>query len=73
MVYGKPLRKIQGCNTQLIAPTDVKVDSSGTMYVADQTSTGGGIIYIFAAGSNGNAAPTSYKSPGTVTGLGIVP
>jgi hypothetical protein len=71
--YGKPSRKIQGCNTLLIAPTDVKVDGAGLTYVADSTSSGGGIIYIFAAGAKGNVAPTSYKSPGTVTGLGIVP
>lgn len=71
--YTQPIRKIQGCNTKLIAPTDVKVDSAGTTYVADETSSGSGIIYIFVAGANGNVVPTFYTSPGAVTGLGIVP
>ena len=76
--YTKPIRKIQGCNTKLKAPTDVKVDPTGLIYVADTTSSGAGIIYIFAAGSGGpghhNVAPSNnYSSPGAVTGLGIVP
>jgi uncharacterized protein (UPF0333 family) len=71
--YTKPIRKIQGCNTLLIAPTDVKVDPSGLTYVADTTPTGGGIIYIFPAGADGDQAPNNYKSPGVVTGLGVVP
>jgi hypothetical protein len=75
--YTKPIRTIQGCNTKLNAPTDVKVDSAGLTYVADSTTTGAGIIYIYAAGAGGpgnhNVTPTNYSSPGTVTGLGIVP
>jgi hypothetical protein len=71
--YTQPIRKIQGCSTELIAPTDVKVDSAGTTYVADETASGSGIIYVFPAGSTGNVSPSTYKSPGAVTGLGIVP
>ena len=64
-----------GCNTLLNAPTDVKVDSNGLVYVADSPLTGGGgVIYVYAAGARGDVAPSAiYKSPGTVTGLGLVP
>ncbi len=72
--YTTPIRRIHGCKTELIAPTDIKVNSDGLTYVADSTQSGSGIIYIFAAGANGNQAPmSSYKSPGAVTGLGLVP
>lgn len=71
--YTKPIRKIQGCATKLNAPTDVKVNSDGVIYVADSTTTGAGIIYIYPAGANGNVAPTYYTSPGAVTGIGITP
>ncbi len=76
--YKKPIRKIQGCSTRLVAPTDIKVNSAGVMYVADETQGGAGIILIFAAGDGArgheNVAPMStYSSPGAVTGLGIVP
>lgn len=65
---------IAGSSTKLFAPTDVKVDSSGKIYVADSTAAGAGIIYVFAAGSTGNVAPsTSFSSPGTVIGLGLAP
>lgn len=69
----KPIHKIQGCNTLLVAPTDVKVDSTGIIYVADSTKTGAGVIYLFPGGQFGNVAPSMFKSPGAVTGLGIVP
>ncbi len=71
--YTKPIRKIHGCKTKLNAPTDVKVNSDGLIYVADSTTTGAGVIYIFAAGANGNAVPNNYTSPGAVTGIGLVP
>ncbi len=74
--YGKPTRKIQGCNTKLNLPSDIKVNSDGLIYVADSTRAGVGIIYIFPAGASGglqNVAPTNYTSPGAVTGLGLVP
>jgi len=74
--YTKPIHKIQGCNTQLLAPTDIKVNSSGMIYVADTTSSGAGIIYVFAPPSGASSDPTpfaTYKSSGVVTGIGLVP
>jgi hypothetical protein len=71
--YTKPIRKIHGCKTQLYAPTDVKVNSDGVIYVADSTQSGGGVIYVFPVGANGDVAPTYYTSPGAVTGIGLVP
>jgi hypothetical protein len=75
--YTKPIRYIQGCNTQLLAPTDIKVNADGVIYVADSTSTGAGVIYIFAAGSGGpgnhDVTPQLYTSRGAVTGIGLVP
>jgi hypothetical protein len=79
--YKKPIREIQGCNTLLNEPTDVKVNSDGVIYVAD-SQNGSGVIYIFPpnatgnvcpTGANGKTCPTFYKSPGTVTGIGLVP
>jgi hypothetical protein len=66
---------IGGKNTLLTAPTDVKVDNYGYVYVADEAS-GSGVIYVFApiATANGNVAPVStLKSPGAVIGLGLTP
>ena len=72
--YKKPIRTIRGCKTMLYLPTDVKVNKDGVIYVADTTTTGSGIILIFAAGANGDVAPSAtYKSPGVVTGIGIIP
>jgi hypothetical protein len=76
--YTKPIRTIQGCNTKLNSPSDVKVNSAGVIYVADSTPSNGGIIYVFAAGSGApnhqDVAPmTFYTSPGVVTGIGLVP
>ncbi len=72
--YTKPIRKIDGCNTKLNAPTDIKVNSDGLIYVADSTTSGAGVIYVFPAGANGNVAPpTTYTSRGAVTGIGLVP
>ncbi|MGB8910063.1 MAG: hypothetical protein WCC84_15055 [Candidatus Cybelea sp.] len=72
--YTKPIRTIQGCNTLLNAPSDIKVNPVGVIYVADSTPSGAGIIYVFAAGTNGNKPPMSnYTSPGVITGIGLVP
>ncbi len=76
--FTKPVRTIRGCNTKLNAPTDIKVNPDGLIYVADTTTTGAGIIYIFAAGAGSGSqhdiAPQSnYTSPGAVTGIGLVP
>ena len=72
--FTKPIRKIQGCNTMLYQPTDIKLNSAGVTYVADSTSGGKGIILIFpagaGAGNNHNVTPTNYTSPGAVTGIG---
>lgn len=65
---------IAGAATNLFAPTDVKVDSSGKIYVADSTSSGAGVIYVFSAGSTGNVAPAqTLTSPGSVIGLALSP
>jgi hypothetical protein len=64
---------IAGGNTLLAAPTDVTVDKSGNVFVAD-TAAGNGVIYEFAAGATGNVAPTAtLKSPGAVIGLALTP
>jgi hypothetical protein len=72
--FTKPIRTIKGCKTELNAPTDIKLNSSDLIYVADSTKGGAGIILVFSASAKGNAAPfITYTSPGAVTGLGIVP
>ncbi len=68
-----PTRFIAGKNTLLVAPTDVKVDKAGNIYVADE-ATGTGVIYVFAPTASGNVAPTAtLNSPGGVIGLGLAP
>lgn len=66
----KPIRKIQGPNTLLTTPTDVKVDSStGLIYVADSRT-----ILVFKIDATGDVKPFAmYTSPGALTGLGLVP
>lgn len=72
--FRKPIRTIQGCNTELNVPTDIKVNSDGYIYIADSTTTGKGIILVFAPAAKGNVAPANrYTSPGAVTGIGIIP
>lgn len=69
-----PTRDISGVNTKLFAPTDVAVDASGNIYVADTTASGAGMLYVFSPTANGNVAPTTtYTSPGVPVGLGLVP
>ena len=73
-VSSAPIRKIQGSATKLFAPTDVKLDTSGNIYVGDSTSSGAGVVYVFAANATGNVAPTTtFTSPGTVIGIGLTP
>lgn len=75
--FTKPIRWIQGCNTMLVAPSDIKVNSAGVIYIADTTPSGSGVVLIFPAGAGGahdhNQVPMMYKSPGAVTGIGLVP
>jgi sugar lactone lactonase YvrE len=54
-----PLDTISGLNTGLSNPTGVMVDSSHNIYVSNFYGGGGehGSVTIYAAGSNGNAAP----------------
>jgi hypothetical protein len=79
-----PIRRICGPKTNLNAPTDVKINTAGQIYVADSTKSGSGILYVFAAagavkggapcsGSQNVAPTTTYTSPGAVTGIGLVP
>jgi len=70
-----PYKFIAGKSTLLVAPTDVKVDNNGYIYVADEVN-GMGVIYVFApyATASGNVAPiATLNSPGAVIGLGLTP
>jgi hypothetical protein len=72
--FTKPIRTIRGCHTELNAPTDIRVNKDGVIYVADSTKSGAGIILVYDTTVSGNQAPTSsYTSPGAVTGIGLVP
>jgi len=74
VISSPPTHVITGCQTELIAPTDIKVDSSGLIYVADTTQSGDGIVYVFQPGTYGNVKPMGfYTSTGAVTGLAVVP
>jgi hypothetical protein len=74
IISSPPAHIISGCATQLNAPTDIKVDSQGLIYVADTTQSGSGVVYIFAPGKYGNAASMGfYTSGGNVSGLIVVP
>ena len=66
-------KSISGTNTGLTAPTDVKVDKSGNIYVADENN-GSGVVYVFAAGTTGNVAPTAtLNATGALIGLALTP
>lgn len=68
-----PPKSISGTNTGLTAPTDVKVDKSGNIYVADEKA-GVGVVYIFAAGATGNVAPAAtLNATGALIGLALTP
>ncbi|HZY99713.1 MAG TPA: hypothetical protein VFE36_09075, partial [Candidatus Baltobacteraceae bacterium] len=74
IITSPPTHIISGCATKLNAPTDIKVDSQGLIYVADTTSSGNGIIYIFAPDKYGDVPYMGYfTSGGNVTGLSVVP
>ncbi len=84
IITSAPIRRICGSKTNLNAPTDVKVNTSGQIYVADSSKSGSGVLYVYAvAGAvkggaactgSQNVAPTiTYTSPGAVTGIGLIP
>jgi len=61
-----PLATISGTNTGLSYPQGIALDSSHDIYVADTSS-----VFVYPAGSNGNAAPSSATISTTMTtGLG---
>lgn len=71
-----PARFISGANTKLVDPTDVAVDSTGTIYVIDAGSgPNTSMLLIFSASANGNVAPTTAIAlpTGTATGLALSP
>lgn len=72
-----PSRFIAGASTKLVNPTDVAVDSSGTIYVIDagSGSPNKSMLLIFAPTANGNVAPTTAISLPTnaSTGLALSP
>lgn len=71
-----PSQTIAGNATMLVDPTDVKIDASGVIYVLDAgNGPGTSKILTFAAGANGNVAPTSAISvpTGTATGIALSP
>ena len=61
-----PSVTISGSNTKLHNPIGIALDSSGNIYVAD--NSGSGSVTVYPAGSSGNAAP-SVTITGTNTGL----
>lgn len=58
-----PIAVISGSATQLHNPVKMRVDKSGGIYVADESS-----VYYYAPGSNGNVAPARVIS-GSNTGF----
>ena len=66
-----PTAIIAGSSTGLIAPSDVKVDANGNIYVAD---SGANKVFVFAPGATGNVAPkASLSVGGTVVGIALSP
>jgi len=60
-----PIAAISGSNTGLEVPAPgIAVDSSGKIYVADDgpNGNGPGSVFVYAAGSNGSAAPIAAIS-----------
>ena len=61
-----PLATISGTNTGLSYPQGIALDSSDDIYVADTSS-----VFVYPAGSKGNAVPSSATISTTMTtGLG---
>ncbi len=53
----KPIQTISGSRTGLIDPTDVGLDASGNIYVANVNGEFNDSVTVYAAGSNGNVSP----------------
>ena len=68
-----PARTISGALTTIGTPESIAVDSTGAIYVSSFTqSTGLGSILVFAAGLNGNVAPsTTISAPAGSAFLGV--
>jgi len=54
-----PTATISGSNTGLNTPYGIALDSSGNIYVADESATS---VFVYSAGSKGNVAPTTTIS-----------
>lgn len=71
-----PSRFLAGANTGLVDPTDVAVDSSGTIYVVDSGSgPNNSKLLIFSSTATGNVAPSSAIAlpAGIFTGIALSP
>lgn len=61
-------------SSALVNPVDVKLDTSGNIYVVDQgAGPSTSKLLIFPAASNGAVTPTIVNLPGNDTGLAISP
>ena len=54
-----PTATISGSNTGLSYPQGIALDSSGKIYVADESAVS---VFVYSAGSKGNVAPTATIS-----------
>jgi len=59
-----PIDTISGSNTDLFSPVGIALDSSSTIYVADNLVNS---VFVYPAGSNGNVAPSSATVSTTLT------
>jgi sugar lactone lactonase YvrE len=62
-----PIQQVQGSNTGFGNPDDLAVDTSGDFFVSDESSSFGPAVLEWAAGSNGNVAPTKVISGSATT------
>jgi hypothetical protein len=67
-----PTQTIAGTRTGLDIPVQIAVDSNSNIYVANVTypNSGNGSLTVYAAGANGNVAPTETIE-GAKTGLNL--